>query len=179
MSEDQLERRRLAYRLAGDAVARYTQGRRVPDLSLERPETEAVPTGGALRGWQVDLGGRGRQQTELEILARWVGLVSESRACLNDREPPGGWGAAREPIAALGRRVTRGLDENDAYLEWLRRRAIGLIDLPEIWAGVEAVAEALLTKGVIRSREASENVAGVHRAHRRRTGFADIFRNPR
>jgi len=44
---------------------------------------------------------------------------------------------------------------------------------------VEAVAEALLTKGAVRSREASETVAGVHRARRRRTGFADIFRNPR
>ena len=179
MSEDQLERRCLAYRLAGDAVARYTQGRRVPDLSLERPAAEAAPEGGALRGWQVDLGGRTRYQTELEILARWTGLVGESRACLNDREPPGGWGAAREPIAALGRRVTRSLDENDAYLEWLRRRAIGLIDLPEIWAAVEALAEALLAKGEVGRREASDIIAGAHRARRRRTGFAGIFRNPR
>jgi hypothetical protein len=180
MSEDQdLERRRLAYRRAGEAVARYTQGRRVPDLSLEPPAAEAAPAAGAPRGGQVDLGSRGRQRTELEILARWTGLVGESRACFADREPPAGWGPAREDLDDLGLRVTRGPEENDAYLEWLRRRAQGLIDLPEIWAAVEAVAQALLAKGAIRSHEASEIVARVNRAHRQRVGFAGIFRNPR
>ena len=179
MSEDQLERRRLAYRRAGDAVARYTQGRRVPSLSMEPSEGEGVPVGGDPRRWQVDLGGRGRQQTEMEILARWAGLVSESRACFADQEPPGGWGPPREALGALGRRVTRDPEENDAYLEWLRRRARGLIDIVEVWEGVEALAEALLERGSIPSREASETVARVHRIHRRRAGFADLFRNPR
>lgn len=181
MSEDpDLERRRIAYRRAGEAVARHTQGRRVPDLTLEPAPTAPVnPDGGASRGRQVDLGSRTRHQTELEILARWAGLVSESRACLGDREPPGGWGPAREPMAALGRRVTRSLDENDAYLEWLRRRALGLIDLPEIWAAVEAVAGTLLAEGRVGSREVSDIVAGAHRARRRPSGFAGIFRNPR
>lgn len=179
MTEDQTERRRLAYRRAGDAVARYTQGRRVPNLSLEPAAVAGAPIDGDPRRWQVDLGGRGRQQTEMEILARWVGLVSESRACFNDQEPPGGWGPTLEALAALGRRVTRNPEENDAYLEWLRRRAQGLIGIPEIWEAVEALAEALLAKGAVSSRAASEIVAGVQRIRRRRTGFADIFRNPR
>jgi hypothetical protein len=180
MSEDQdLERRRLAYRRAGEAVARYTQGRRLPDLALEPPAAEAARAVGAPRGWQVDLGSRGRQRTELEILARWTGLLGESRACFADREPPEGWDPARGALADLGLRVTRGPEENDAYLEWMRRRARGLIDMPEIWAAVEAVAEALLTKGAICSREASEIIARVNRAHRQRIGFAGIFRNPR
>ncbi len=180
MTEEQdLERRRLAYRRAGYAVARHTQGRRVPDLSLESPAAPAAPAGSDSRWWQVDLGSRARYQTELEVLARWAGLLGESRACLGDREPPGGWGPARDPLAVLGQRVTRDLEENDAYLEWLRRRALGLIDLPDIWAAVEAVADALLTEGKVGSREVSEIVAGVHRARRHRSGFAGFFRNPR
>ena len=44
MNEEQdLERRRTAYRQSGLAVARYTQGRTVPDLSLDRPETPVAP----------------------------------------------------------------------------------------------------------------------------------------
>jgi len=180
MTEDQdLERCRLAYSRAGYAVARHTQGERVPNLSMDLPAAPPVPDEGHTpRNWEVAMGSRARHRTELEILARWTGLVSESRACLGDREPPGGWGAAREPIAALARRITRNLDENDAYLEWLRQRAIGLIDLPEIWAAVEAVAKALLAKGQVGYREASDIVAGVQRARRRWPGLSSFF-NPR
>ena len=181
MSQDHdRERRRLAYRQAGEAVARYTQGRPVPDLAVDRPPAPALPgEGRSARARQVDLGSGTRHKVEMEILARWSGLLAEARACLGDREPSGGWGAAGETLAALGRRVTRRPDENDAYLQWLQRRALGLIDLPDIWAAVEAVAETLLADGKLGSREVSEIVAGVHRARRRRSGLAGWFRNPR
>jgi hypothetical protein len=177
--EQKLERRRLAYRRAGHAVARCTQGGPVPDLSLEPPGQSATATGDLPRGWEIDLGSRARHRTELEMIARWTGLAAESRACFGDREPPDGWGPAREPIAALGRRVTRSLDENDAYLEWLRRRALGLLDIAPIWAAIEAVATALLEKEEVSSGEAVEIVAAVQRTGRRRVGLAGIFRNPR
>jgi hypothetical protein len=179
MNEEQdLERRRTAYRQSGLAVARYTQGRTVPDLSLDRPETPVAPER-SIRAWEVDLGSRTRHQVELEIIAQWAGPVAESRACFEDREPPQGWGAAGELLAALGRRVTRTADENDAYLEWLRRRALGLIEIPQIWAAIETLAAALLSRGTIPSAEASEIVAGVQRVARRRVGLAGFFRNPR
>ena len=177
-SDQDFERRRLAYRQAGLAVARYTQGRPVPDLSLDRSETPGPSEAGS-RGWEVDLGSRSRQKVELEIISQWVGPVAESRACFENGEPPQGWGAVREPLAALGQRVTRTPGENDAYLEWLRQRAIGLIDIPPIWAAIEALASALLDRGVVPSAEASAIVAGVQRTARRRVGFAGLFRNPR
>jgi len=179
MNEEQdLERRRTAYRQSGLAVARYTQGRTVPDLSLDRPETPVAPER-SIRAWEVDLGSRTRHQVELEIIAQWAGPMAESRACFEDREPPQGWGAAGELLAALGRRVTRTADENDAYLEWLRRRALGLIEIPQIWAAIETLAAALLSRGTIPSVEASEIVAGVQRVARRRVGLSGFFRNPR
>jgi hypothetical protein len=181
--EPDLDRKRLAYRQAGYAVARYAQGRKVPDLSMEgslqSPMAAAQDGDGAGPQWPVDLGSMSRHRVELEILALWAGFLSESRACLGDREPPEGWGPAREPMAALGQRVTRNLDENDAYLEWLRRRALGLIDLPESWAAVETIAAAVLARGAVGSREASAIVSGVNRARRRRSGFANLFRNTR
>jgi hypothetical protein len=178
--EPDLDRKRLAYRQAGYAVALYSQGRRVPALSLERSlqSPVAAEEDAPGRRWPVDMGSVARHRLELEILAMWAGFLSESRACLGDREPPGGWGPAREPMADLGRRVTRSLDENDAYLEWMRRRALGLIDLPEVWAAVEALAGAVLAQGAVGAGEASAIVAGLHRS-RRRSGIFGMFRDPR
>lgn len=177
MSEDQdLERRRLAYRRAGLAVAHYTQGRALGVLSLHLPGPEDDGPG---RRWPVDLGSGARHRLELEILAHWVGLLCEARACLDNGEPAGGWGSAREPIADLGRRVTRSDEENEAYLEWLRRRALGLIDLPGTWPAVEAVAGALLADGKVEGRAATALIAGVQQARRRRSGIGGWFRDVR
>jgi len=179
MNEEQdLERRRTAYRQSGLAVARYTQGRTVPDLSLDRPETPVAPER-SIRAWEVDLGSRTRHQVELEINAQWAGPMAESRACFEDREPPQGWGAAGELLAALGRRVTRTADENDAYLEWLRRRAAGLLDLPGEWPAVEAVAERLLEAGLLREQEITLLASGHLAAHRRASGLRGLFRDVR
>ena len=141
MSDDQdRERRRLAYRQAGFAVARHAQGRVLGALTLQPPAAEDDSG----RRWPVDLGSGARHRLELEILAQWAGLMSEARACLDGREPADGWGEAREPITGLGRRVTRSDEENEAYLEWLRRRANGLLDLPGTWPAIEALVESLL-----------------------------------
>ncbi|MFH1330088.1 MAG: hypothetical protein ABIJ48_05500 [Actinomycetota bacterium] len=178
MTEDQdLERRRLAYRRAGLAVAHYTQGRPLSALSLRRPPGPGDEGPG--HGRPVDLGSGARHRLELEVLAHWASLLCEARACLDDQEPAGGWGAAREPIADLGRRVTRSEEENEAYLEWLRRRALGLIDLPGTWPAVEAVAGALLAEGEIGGREATDLIAGVQRTRRHRSGIGDWFRGSR
>lgn len=176
MSEDQqVERRSLAYRGAGDAVARYTQGRPLRDLSLHAQG----PGEDESRYRPVDLGSRARRRLELEILALWAGLLAEGRACWDDREPPGGWGPVREPLAALGRRVTRSDEENEAYLEWLRQRALGLLDLPAIWPAIEAVAEALLAEGTIGAGETAALIAGTNRARRRRSGIGGWLRDVR
>ena len=176
--EQDFERRRLAYRQAGLAVALYTQGQPLPHLVLDRPKTPAAVESGA-RGWEIDLGSRARHRVELQIIALWAGPVAEARACFEDREPPQGWEAVREPMAALGRRVTRSPEENDAYLEWLRRRAVGLIDIPQVWSAIDALANALLEKGSLSPDEASDLVAAVQRVSRRRVGLAGLFRNPR
>jgi hypothetical protein len=177
MSEDHdHQRRRLAYRRAAYAVARQAQGHRPHHISLDRPGPEADEGG---RAWPVDLGSAARHRLEMEILARWAGLTGEARACLDDRPPEGGWAEALEPIAALGRRVTRGAEENDAYLEWLRRRSLGLLDLPGMWPAVEAVAEALLESGTLGAKEAGALISGTQRSTRRRTGIAGFLRGIR
>lgn len=177
MSADQeTERRRLAYRRAAYAVARQAQGHRPHHISLDQPGPEADEE---TRAWPVDLGGAARHRLEMEILARWAGLMGEARACLDDRPPESGWDAALEPIAALGRRVTRSPEENEAYLEWLRRRSVGLLDLPGMWPAVEAVAEALLESGSIGAHEAANLISGAQRANRRRRGLAGFFRDLR
>lgn len=180
MTEDrELERQRLAYHRAGYGVALYTQGRRIPVLSLTEQAEPPLPDEGRIpRGWEVAMGSRARHEVELEILARWTALASESRGCFDDREPSGGWGPAGEALSALGGRVTRDPDENEAYLEWMRRRALGLIGIPEIWAAVQAVARALLEREALSSRETSDTISGVLRARRRRAGIAGFF-NPR
>ena len=180
MTEDrELERQRLAYHRAGYGLALYTQGRQIPVLSLTEQAEPPVPDEGHTpRGWEVAMGSRARHEVELEILARWTALVSESRGCLDDREPPAGWGPAAEALSVLGGRVTRDPEENKAYLEWMRRRALGLIGIPEIWAAVQAVARALLEGGTLSSRETSGIIAGVLRAKRGRAGIAGFF-NPR
>lgn len=170
------ERCRSAYHRAGYAVALYTQGRQLPVLSLTAPAEPPVPDDQHLpRSWAVAMGSRARSKVELEIIARWTALVSEARACFGDREPPGGWGPAGDALAVLGRRVTRDPAENEAYLEWLRRRALGLVDIPEIWASIEGLAEALLARGALSSRDASDLIAGVLRSRRRRSGIAGFF----
>ena len=180
MTEDrEFERERLAYHRAGYGVALYTQGRRVPMLSLTEQAEPPVPDEGHTpRTWEVAMGSRARHEVELEILARWTALVSESRECFDGREPPGGWGPAAEALSVLGRRVTRDPEENEAYLVWIRRRAQGLIGIPEIWAAVQAVAQALLEKENLSPRETSDIVTAVYRARRRRGGIAGFF-NPR
>lgn len=180
MTEDrESERERLAYHRAGYGVALYSQGRRVPMLSLTEQAEPPVPDEGHTpRTWEVAMGSRARHEVELEILARWTALVSESRECFDGREPPGGWGPAAEALSVLGRRVTRDPEENEAYLEWIRRRAQGLIGIPEIWAAVQAVAQALLEKENLSPRETSDIVTAVYRARRRRGGIAGFF-NPR
>ena len=105
--------------------------------------------------------------------------MSEARACWDGGEPPGGWGSAREPLADLGRRVTRSDEENEAYLEWLRRRAGGLLDLPGAWPAVEALAEVLLQKGSVGSAEATALITGVQRSRRPRRGMDSFFRDLR
>jgi hypothetical protein len=115
----------------------------------------------------------------LEILAQWAGLMSEARACFDGREPAGGWGPVREPLAALGRRVTRSDEENEAYLEWLRRRAEGLLDLSSTWPAVEALAEALLAEGRLAGPEAEALISGVERSRRRRFGITGWFHGVR
>jgi hypothetical protein len=177
MTDDrESERRRLAYRQAGSAVARHAQGRALGALTLQRPAAEEDDSG---RRWQVDLGSGARHRVELEILAQWAGLMSEARACFDGREPAGGWGPAREPITGLGRRVTRSDEENEAYLEWLRRRADGLLDLPGTWPAVEALAEDLLDRGRVAGPEADALISGVERSRRRRSGISAWFRGVR
>jgi hypothetical protein len=173
--EQDQDRIRLAYRTAGLAVAHHTQGRMLRALSLQPAAGENEPG----RHWPVDLGSRARHHLELEILARWAGLASEARACWGGGEPPGGWGPARQPLADLGRRVTRSDEENDAYLEWLRRRAGGLLDLPGTWPAVEALAEALLQKGSVGGAEATALITGMQRSRRRARGLGGFFRDLR
>ncbi len=170
------ERRRLAYRLAGTAVARHAQGRALRALTLQRAAVEDDDSG---RRWPVDLGSRARHRLELQILAQWAGLMSEARACFEGREPDGGWGAVREPLTDLGRQVTRSDEENEAYLEWLRRRAMGLLDLPGTWTAIDSLAEALLAKGSVAGEEAMALITGVQQAQRRRSGFSSWFRSAR
>jgi hypothetical protein len=170
------ERRRLAYRQAGSAVARHAQGRVLGALTLQQPVGDEDDSG---RRWPVDLGSGARHRLELAILAQWAGLMSEARACFDGREPAGGWGAAREPITGLGRRITRSDEENEAYLEWLRRRADGLLDLPGTWPAVETLAEALLEEGHLAGPEADALISGVERSRRRRSGISDWFRGVR
>ena len=169
-AEQDRGRTRLAYRRAGLAVARHAQGHAVHTITLQ-PEAAADEPG---RVWPVDLGSGARHRLELDILAQWAALMSEARACWDGGEPPGGWGPAREPLADLGRRITRSDEENDAYLEWLRRRATGLLDLPGTWQAVEALAEALLQKGSIGGAEATALITGVQRSRRPRR-WTDAF----
>ncbi len=78
MTDDQdRERRRLAYRQAGFAVARHAQGRVLGALTLQPPAAEEDDSG---RRWPVDLGSGARHRLELEILAQWAGLMSEASA---------------------------------------------------------------------------------------------------
>lgn len=174
-SEEDRERTRLAYRKAGLAVAHHAQGRTPRSLSLQPAADDEA--GG--RPWPVDLGSAARHRLELEILARWVGLLSEARACWDGGSPPEGWGRALEPLADLGRRVTRSDAENEAYLEWLRRRAGGLLELPGTWPAVEALAEALLEKGSLGGTEAAALIAGIQRSRRRTRGLGGFFRDVR
>lgn len=173
--EQDRERTRLAYRRAGLAVAHHAQGRPPRALSL-RPAAEDDEGG---RRWPVDLGSGARHRLELEILAQWAGLLSEARACWDGGAPPDGWGRALEPLADLGRRITRSDGENEAYLEWLQRRAGGLLDLPGTWPAVEAVAEALLEKGSLPGAEVTALIGGAQRSRRRNRGLSGFFRDLR
>jgi hypothetical protein len=164
-----LDRRRLAYRQAGRAVARHIQGRRPEALSLAGPGPGVDGPGSR---WPVDLGTAARHRLEMEILAGWAGLLAEARAVAGvEGAPPAGWGAALEPLAALARRVTRSEAENEAYLEWLRRRAEGLLDLPQIAPAVEAVAAALLDRGRLAAGEVVALIAATPRPRRRWPGW--------
>jgi hypothetical protein len=174
-SEQDRERTRLAYRRAGLAVAHHAQGRAPRPLSLQPAADDEA--GG--RRWPVDLGSAARHRLELEILAQWAGLLSEARACWDGGAPPEGWGRALEPLADLGRRVTRSDGENEAYLEWLRHRAGGLLELPGTWPAVEALAEALLEKGSLGGADATALIAGIQRSRRRTRGLGGFFRDGR
>jgi hypothetical protein len=176
MSDQQDQNRCLAYRVAGAAVARHAQGRPLSTLDLRRAASEDDASD---RRWPVDLGSRGRHRIEMEILTHWTGLMSEARACYEGGEPAGGWGAAREPLAALGRRVTRSEEENEAFLEWLRRRALGLLDLPGTWTAVEKLAEALGREGTVPGGQAMALITGVQQAQRRRSGISGWLRSVR
>ncbi len=175
MSDQQDQSRCLAYRLAGAAVARHAQGRVLPTLDLRRPALDDDSG----RPWPVDLGSGARHRLELQILVQWAGLMSEARACHEGREPAVGWGAAREPLTALGHRITRSDEENEAYLEWLRRRAVGLLDLPGTWTAVEKLADALCREGSVGGSQAMALIAGVQQAQRRRSGISSWFRGVR
>jgi hypothetical protein len=178
--ENDLERRRLAYRRAGYAVARYTQGHSAPAISAEgSPEAPWADPRLPLHRGPVDLGSRARHHLELQVLAQWAALLSESRACLGDGEPPGGWGGALDGVSALGRLVTRSDEENQAYLGWLRRRAMGLIDLPDVWAAIEALAEQALSAGPIGPRQAAAIIGAAEEPARRRSGVLEWFRGLR
>ncbi|MBM3696658.1 MAG: hypothetical protein FJW79_12135 [Actinobacteria bacterium] len=159
--ETDIERRSRAYRKAGHAVAHHVQGRRPSRLALD-PPTEAESESSR----PVDLGGGARHRLELEILALWVGLEAEARAAAQAGAPAGPT-PGPDHLAALGRRVTRSEQENEAYLEWLRRRALGLLDLPGIWPAVEKVAEALLADGSLSAADLTALVSGAQRSHRR------------
>ena len=163
-ADRELERRGRAFRRAGYAVARLNQGRPLRLITLNDPEPADEGPGERVT---VDLGGGARHRLEMELLARWAGLLSEGRACRGEVAPPGGWSAAAAPLAPMGRRVTRSEDENEAYLEWLRRRALGLLDPPGMWAGVEAVGEALLKDGTVDERQVGALVAGAQPPRRR------------
>jgi len=169
----QEQHRPTAYRKAGYAVACYAQGRPVPALSPDRPGAEEDEPG---RAWPVDLGSGARHRLELEILARWVAVLAEERAAQEAGATPPPGGRTREVLDALGRRITRSPEENEAYLEWLRRRAQGLLDLPGMWAAMEKAAETLLTSGAMSSREATALIAGVQQERRRRSGIGGWLR---
>jgi hypothetical protein len=177
MSEDQdLERRRVAYRRAGYAVTRSTQGRPLRAVTLEAADPGR--RAGA-RNWPVDLGSHQRHDLEMEILARWSGLNAEARGCFSGQEPPGGWGDLRAPLAEMGRQVTRSEDENDGYLEWLRRRAAGLLELPGEWEAIEAVAEALLERGRVGESEVSALIMRSLPPPKRPAALRFFYREPR
>lgn len=168
--------RRRAYARAGEAVVRHTQGRPLPTLTLE-PAPPPTGRGGPDSPYrQVDLGSRARHQVEREMLAQWAGLLAESRACCEGQPPAEGWGPVREHLADLGRRITRSDAENDAYLEWLRLRALALIEIPEIWAAIEAVAAALAAEGRLDAGRTEEVITATYRSRRKRTGVLDLFR---
>jgi len=182
MSPDQdLDRRRLAFRRAGYAVARYTQGYPVPALTLSGSPQQPVEgdEGGGARRFPVDMGSRTRHRLELQALAMWAALLSESHACLDDREPAGGWGPVRAPMVALTGRVTRGEAENEAYLEWLRQRALGLLALPEIWSTIESLADRLLAEGAVGAKQANALIGAALQGPTPRSGISGWLRRLR
>ena len=137
-ADQELERRGLAYPTAG--VRRRPPCPGAPPVRLS------------------DLDGPNRSTTTPAAAGRWTSAAEPPSPRAGDPGPmgrpderrrgpatragsrPAAGVRRREPIAAMGRRVTRSDDENEAYLEWLRRRALGLLDLPGTWTAVEAWA---------------------------------------
>jgi hypothetical protein len=93
---------------------------------------------------------RVRDLAERLIIVRLAGAVAEARA---GGEPPGD----DEDVRAAYDLVTKfcGSDEEaEKYLEWLRARAVNLLNAEENWLAVDSLAAELLERRELSGREA-------------------------
>ena len=179
--DETFEHRRIAYRQAGYAVAAAMQARSFGALSIapmERAVTQAFePRKPGREPMHVDLQSKARHRIELEVVALWAGLLSETNACFEGETPPEGWGPGYQRILELGDRVTSSPEENRAFAGWLRCRAATLLTLGDVQGMVEETAARVLNQGVLSSQEVRAILGRQGKEARQRRGFFGLGRS--
>jgi hypothetical protein len=146
-------RRAVAYHEAGHAVAAYDLGL-TPTLATIVPSSEfngRVLHRNPLRHIRLDFDGsdRTRLRAERVIMILLAGPLAQRRA--GHRSPQYGGGDDFPKAAALAMHVCGSDEQVDAFLKWLNVRARAILELR--WPDVERVAQALLDRNTLRSRE--------------------------
>ena len=168
-----IELRRIAYHEAGHAVATYLARQRIYEVSIvPKPSEDSLghvkgehstppdaDSSGPVSVYFDSIGeAKVRHRIETDIMVTMAGPVAE--ALLTNRRP---WvvrldesGSSEGDTSSVSDRITyiAAYDERviDAYLKWLWQRTRVMLNWGPHWAGVKAVAEALLKRRHISGR---------------------------
>jgi hypothetical protein len=145
--------KRTAYHEAGHAVVSFALRRAVRRVSIVPGEEFLGRCTLAQAGDPDGLPERQeRARAEREILVLLAGGLAEAKLAGRHNHA----GASQDIDAAFSwaTRVSGSMEEAEAYLAWLRVRARHLLDVPEHWSAVEALAAELLQRREVSGRAA-------------------------
>jgi hypothetical protein len=160
-----MSERATAYHEAGHAVVAQALGRAVKSVTIVGDDEVTgrcihPPVGDWFRP-NIKVDGRARRLTDTTIMSSWAGTLAQEREGSSTAEELEAEAANdRDGLVDLALRFTGGnVYETDSYIEWLRRRTVGLLDRFDIWPAIEAVAEALLVERTLSGRRVRQVVS--------------------